>query len=136
MSPSTPDPLVSTAWLAEHLGHPTLRVVDAGYFVPGGIEPARAQFAEAHVPGAQFFDINAAADVSNPKDHAFPSAEVFAAYVSQLGIGNGHRIVAYDHMGGACAAARVWFMFRAFGHTNVSVLSGGRTAWLREQRAV
>jgi len=39
-------------------------------------------------------------------------------------------------MGGACAAARVWFLFRAFGHSQVSVLSGGRSAWLAEQRPV
>ena len=136
MSTIPAEPLVSTAWLAEHLNHPGMRIVDASYFVPGGIEPARKQFLESHIPGAQFFDINKVANETNPKDHAFPSAEVFAARMGELGIGNGHRVIAYDHMGGACAAARVWFLFRAFGHPNVSVLSGGRTAWLKEERPV
>ena len=136
MSTIESDALVSTAWLAEHLDHPGLRIVDASYFVPGGVEPARQQFFAAHVPGAQFFDINHVADETNPKDHAFPDAAVFAERVGALGIGNGHRVIAYDHMGGACAAARVWFLFRAFGHNNVSVLSGGRAAWLKEARPV
>ncbi|TAL01194.1 MAG: sulfurtransferase [Rhodospirillaceae bacterium] len=136
MDPHNTDALVTTGWLAEHMGHPGLRIVDASYFVPGGVAPARDQFLDAHIPGAQFFDINAVADSSNPKEHAFPSADVFAARVGELGIGNGHRVIAYDHMGGACAAARVWFLFRAFGHPQVSVLSGGRSAWLAEKRPV
>ncbi len=136
MSAVESDALVTTAWLAEHLDHPGLRIVDASYFVPGGVEPARAQFQEAHIPGAQFFDINHVADETNPKDHAFPDEDRFAKRVGAMGIGNGHRIIAYDHQGGACAAARVWFLFRAFGHTQVSVLSGGRAAWLKEGRAV
>jgi thiosulfate/3-mercaptopyruvate sulfurtransferase len=133
---SATEPLVSTAWLQERLSDPQVRIVDASYFVPGGIPPAQAQFAEAHIPGAQFFDINRVADDTKPKDHAFPDAAVFAARVGELGIGNAHHVVAYDHMGGACAAARVWFMFRAFGHDKVSVLSGGRGAWLKEGRPV
>lgn len=134
MSNANTDALVTTGWLAEHIDHPGLRIIDASYFVPGGVAPARQQFQEAHIPGSQFFDINEVADISNPKEHAFPSAEVFASKVGELGIGNGHRVIAYDHMGGACAAARVWFMFRAFGHTEISVLDGGRAAWIREGR--
>jgi thiosulfate/3-mercaptopyruvate sulfurtransferase len=134
MSTVSTDALVTTEWLAEHIEHPGLRIVDASYFVPGGVPPARQQFLQGHIPGAQFFDVNAIADVSNPKEHAFPSAAVFAAKMGELGINNGHRVIAYDHLGGACAAARVWFMCRAFGHMEVSVLSGGRAAWLRENR--
>jgi thiosulfate/3-mercaptopyruvate sulfurtransferase len=124
-----PDALVSVAWLAERLNNPQIKIVDASYFVPGGIEPARKQYAEGHIPGAVFFDINAAADKTKSKEHAFPSAGIFAEYVGSLGISNDDFIVAYDHMGGALAAARVWFMFRAFGHAKVAVLDGGRTAW-------
>ena len=126
--------LVSTDWLAHHLNDPGVKILDASYFVPGGVEPARQQYAEGHIPGAIFFDINAVADTTNPKDHAFPSAAVFAEKVGALGIGNDDVIVAYDHLGGTCAAARVWFMFRAFGHQRVSVLNGGRTKWSAEGR--
>lgn len=128
------DAMVSTGWLAARLTAPDIRVVDAAYFVPGGTEPARKQYAEGHIPGAAFFDINDIADPKGTKDHAFPPADIFAAKVGALGIGNGHHVIAYDHMGGACAAARVWWMFRYFGHESVSVLDGGLGKWKAEGR--
>lgn len=128
--------LVDTAWLAAHLDDPNVRILDASYFVPGGIEPARKQYDEGHIPGAIFFDINDVAEPGGTKDHTFPSAGVFANKVGALGICNDHHVVAYDHLGGTCAAARVWFMFRAFGHTRVSILDGGRTKWSAEGRAM
>lgn len=126
--------LVDTAWLADHLKDANLRILDASYFVPGGIAPALEQYNAGHIPGAQFFNINDVADPNGKKEHAFPSAEIFAAKVGALGIGNAHHIVVYDHLGGALAAARVWFMFKTFGHDKVSVLDGGRTKWLAENR--
>jgi thiosulfate/3-mercaptopyruvate sulfurtransferase len=126
--------LADPAWLAGALGAPALRILDASYFVPGGIPPALAQYRAGHIPGAQFFDINAVADPDGRKEHAFPSAAVFAQKVGAMGIGNQHHVVVYDHMGGALAAARVWFMFRAFGHDGVSVLDGGWTEWLAAGR--
>jgi thiosulfate/3-mercaptopyruvate sulfurtransferase len=130
-----PNALVDTDWLAQHLSDPKIKIVDASYFVPGGIEPARHQYMDGHIPGAIFFDINAVADVAKSKDHTFPSAAIFAEKVGALGIGNDDVVIAYDHLGGTCAAARVWFMFRAFGHNNVAVLDGGRTKWAAENRA-
>lgn len=130
------DALVSTEWLAESLRDPNVRIVDATYIVPGGVEKARQFYAEAHVPGAVFFDINAFADASKPKEHAYPTAAIFAANAGRIGIGNQHHVIAYDRLGGTCAAARAWFMFRAFGHDRVSVLNGGLGKWLAESRAV
>jgi thiosulfate/3-mercaptopyruvate sulfurtransferase len=128
------DALVSTAWLAQHLTDPGLRLIEASYFVPGGIEKARGLYAESHIPGAAFFDINVFADTSQAKDHTFPTAAIFAARAGELGLKNTDRIVAYDRLGGTCAAARAWFMFRAFGHENVAVLDGGFAKWEAEQR--
>lgn len=128
--------LVDTSWLGDHLSDPNIRILDASYFVPGGIAPALAQYRAAHIPGAIFFDINDVADPAGKKEHAFPPADVFAAKVGALGIGNHHHVVIYDHLGGALAAARVWFMFHAFGHDKVSVLDGGRDTWLKDGRAM
>lgn len=133
---ATTDALVSTGWLAARLNAPGIRIVDASYFVPGGIEPAKKQFSEGHIPGAVFFDINDVADPAGQKDHSFPTAEIFAAKVGALGIGNDDHVIAYDYMGGACAAARVWWMFRYFGHEAVSVLDGGLGKWKAESRPV
>lgn len=126
--------LVDTAWLGDHLKDPSLRILDASYFVPGGIAPALEQYRAAHIPGAIFFNINDVADPNGKKEHTFPAAGLFAAKAGALGIGNNHHVVVYDHLGGALAAARVWFMFKAFGHDKVSVLDGGRTKWLAEGR--
>ena len=130
------DALVSTQWLAVRLNDPSILIVDASYFVPGGIVPAKAQFAEGHLPGAYFFDINDVADPNGRKDHTFPTAAIFAAKVGALGITNAHHIIAYDYMGGACAGARVWWVFRHFGHDKVSVLDGGLKKWKAENRAL
>ena len=67
---------------------------------------------------------------------AVATAAIFAAKVGALGITNAHHIIAYDYMGGACAAARVWWMFRHFGHEKVSVLDGGLKKWKAENRAL
>lgn len=136
MSYELPDAVISTEWLASRLSAPDIRIVDASYFVPGGIEPAKKQYSEGHIPGAQFFDINEVADPSGKKDHTFPTADIFAAKIGALGIGNRHHVIAYDHMGGACAAARVWWMFRHFGHTSVAVLDGGLKKWKSEGRTL
>jgi len=130
------DAVVSTEWLAAHLTDPGIVIVDASYFVPGGIDPAKKQFAEGHIPGARFFDINDIAEPTGKKDHAFPTEPTFAAKIGALGIANHHHVIAYDHMGGACAAARVWWMFRHFGHDRVSVLNGGLSKWKSEGRPI
>jgi thiosulfate/3-mercaptopyruvate sulfurtransferase len=134
MDYANPDALVSTDWLAEHLSDPRIVVVDASYFVPGGIAPAKEQYAAGHIPGAVFFDINDIADPDADQDHTMPTSAVFNAKVGALGISNDTHVVAYDAMGGGCAAARVWWMFRAFGHAPVSVLDGGLGKWKTENR--
>ncbi|MSO72910.1 MAG: sulfurtransferase [Rhodospirillaceae bacterium] len=134
MSKFVADVLVSTEWLAANLQEPNIRIIDASYFVPGGVEKARQLYAEDHIPGAAFFDINAFADLSKPKEHAFPTAAIFADKAGKLGISNQDHVIAYDRLGGTCAAARAWFMFRAFGHDKVSVLDGGQTKWAGENR--
>lgn len=130
------DALVSTEWLAAHLEDETVVVVDASFFVPGGTAPAREQYTAGHIPGAVFFDINDIADPKASQDHTVPSAILFSVKVGALGIDNQTHVIAYDAMGGGCAAARVWWMFHAYGHTNVSVLDGGLTKWNTENRAL
>ena len=90
----------------------------------------------AHVPGAVRFDIDDIAEKNTDLPHMLPDAETFAAKVGALGIGDADRVIAYDSHGGAAAAARVWWMFRVFGHDNVSVLSGGFKKWQAEGRAL
>src|SRR6266705_2797958 len=69
---------------------------------------ARAEFAQAHIPGAVFFDIDAIADRRSPLPHMLPRAAEFARGVAALGIGDGDRVIVYDS-GGVVSAARVWW---------------------------
>ncbi|WP_225773390.1 3-mercaptopyruvate sulfurtransferase [Inquilinus sp. Marseille-Q2685] len=129
--------IVSTAWLADHLDDPDVRVVDATYHLPGTNRDAAAEFAEAHIPGAVFFDVD---DIAAPESkapgglpHMLPPPKLFAERMAALGIGNDSFVVCYD-VHGLMSAARAWWMLRAFGHDGVAVLDGGLPAWKAEGR--
>ena len=131
----TPRDLVTTDWLAAHLGDPDLRVVDGSWHMPQAKRDPAKEFVEAHLPGAVFFDIDRIADTSSPLPHMLPSPEVFANAVGALGIGDGDRVVVYDSRN-VVSAARVWWTFRVFGHDAVAVLDGGLPKWRAEGRPV
>ena len=128
-------PLVSTTWLADHLGRRNVRVVDGSWHMPQLNRDARAEFTEAHIPGAVFFDIDAIADRGSPLPHMLPRAPEFAREVGSLGIGARDRVIVYDSRG-VVSAARVWWTFRAFGHDAVAVLDGGFPRWRAEGRPI
>jgi thiosulfate/3-mercaptopyruvate sulfurtransferase len=133
MTYSNSDALVSTEWLAAHLDAPDIRVVDGSFKMPGVKPTAKEDYLQRHIPGAVFFDIDEIADDSNPLPHMLPSPEKFSARVRKLGLGDGNRIVVYDQHG-LMSAARVWWMFRVFGHRDVAVLDGGLPKWIAEGR--
>ena len=127
------DALVSTAWLAERLNAPDIRVVDATYYLPAEKKDALAGYQAGHIPGAVFFPIDEIADTTSPLPHMLPSPEKFSSKVRKLGLGDGVRIVVYDQRG-IFSAPRVWWTFRAFGHRDVAVLDGGLPKWIAEGR--
>jgi thiosulfate/3-mercaptopyruvate sulfurtransferase len=129
------DALVSTQWLAAHLDDPSVRILDGSFHVPGSGRDAGAEYRRGHIPGAQFFDIDGIRDESADLPHMLPSADVFAAHVGALGIGNDDHVVIYDAPGSA-GSSRVWWTFRVFGHRRVSVLDGGLGKWTAEGRPV
>ncbi|MGQ0661901.1 3-mercaptopyruvate sulfurtransferase [Sphingosinicella sp.] len=127
------DSLVSTEWLAEELGAPDLRVVDATFFLPTDNRDPKAEYVAAHIPGAVFFDIAEIADLDNPLPHMLPDETKFASRMQTLGIGDGNRIVVYDNSP-LHTAARAWWMLKAFGAHLVAVLDGGFQKWMAEGR--
>lgn len=130
-----PDALVSPAWLAARLGNPAVKVLDGSFYPPGTGRSAEADYREARIPGALRFDIDAVAASDTGLPHMLPEAERFAALVGALGIGNDDQVVAYDGFG-LLSAARVWWMFRVFGHRAVAVLDGGLPKWRAEGHPV
>jgi len=129
------DPIVTTDWLAEHLGDADLRIVDASWFFPHEGVEAAAAFEQAHIPGAAFFDIDAVADQDTALPHMLPTPHVFAEEVGAIGIGNDSTVVVYDQIG-LRSAARLWWTFRVMGHDRVFVLDGGLPKWRAEGRAI
>ena len=133
MPDSDPTLLVSTEWLAERLSAPDIRILDASWHMPDTGRDAEAEYRAAHIPGARFFDIDRVADAGAALPHMLPPIEKFVSTVRRMGLGDGHRVVVYDQAG-LYSAARVWWMFRVFGHQDVAVLDGGLPKWLAEGR--
>ena len=120
--------LISVAELAAALDDPDLRIADVRWSlaVPAA---GRVAYAAAHLPGAVFVDLDTVltAPVGAGR-HPLPDPATFAAALGALGIGRGHRIVAYDDAGGT-VAARLWWMLDALGQAGAAVLDGGIDAW-------
>jgi thiosulfate/3-mercaptopyruvate sulfurtransferase len=132
------DALVSTDWLAAHLGDPDLRIVDVRWYLDPS-KRGRDAYLQGHLPGAVFLDMDA--DLSAPGGgrgkpagrHPWPPAEQVARVMGAAGIGRGVRVVAYDDQAGAIAA-RLWYLLRAHGHDDAAVLDGGLAKWIAEGR--
>ena len=135
MSADDPKILVSTEWLAAHLKDPDLRVLDGTTFLPGTSRDARAEYEAGHIPGARFFDIDEVSDHRSELPHMAPSPEKFMSRLRDLGVGDGHQVVVYDGHG-LFSAARVWWLFRLMGKTDVAVLDGGLPKWQAEGREI
>jgi thiosulfate/3-mercaptopyruvate sulfurtransferase len=135
MPPASATGLVSTQWLAEHRDAPDVKVADATWFLPTLERDARAEYAQAHIPGAVYFDIDDIADDQSALPHMLPSPVKFSSRMRKLGLGDGTRIVVYDN-NRYSASARAWWMLRLFGHPDVAVLDGGLAKWRAEGRPV
>lgn len=138
--------LVSTAWLEENLEADGLRILDATVVLDIDTWEAntgRRTYDSEHIPGASFIDLieelsDTSADADLPRGvraYKLPSAEQFAEAISAYGIDNDTDVVTYDTTGGMWAA-RLWWMFRVFGHDRVAVLDGGWGKWKAEGRPV
>ncbi|HWY60917.1 MAG TPA: 3-mercaptopyruvate sulfurtransferase [Rhizomicrobium sp.] len=125
--------LVSTEWLAAHLGE--VRLLDASWYMPADQRDAKAEFAAGHIPGAVFYDLDALSDPSSGLPHMMTAPDIFGRDVGALGVGDDDTVVAYDGAG-LFSAARVWWMLRAMGHDKVFALDGGLPKWKAENRAL
>ncbi len=121
-------PLVDCEWLYSTLNRKDTVVLDATFFLPRQHRIAPAEYRQAHIPGALFFDIDRVADLSSPLPHTLPSADDFARAVGSMGIDNRSQVIVYDD-NAFFASARAWWMFRVFGHERVYVLDGGLKRW-------
>jgi thiosulfate/3-mercaptopyruvate sulfurtransferase len=123
-----PGDLVSTDWLAANLAAPNIAVLDCSWHLPAAKRDALAEYLAEHIPGALFCDLDQISDHDSALPHMLPAPTDFAVDVGAMGIGNDTQVICYD-AAGLFSAARVWWMFKVFGHGSVSVLDGGLPRW-------
>jgi thiosulfate/3-mercaptopyruvate sulfurtransferase len=119
-----PDLLAEPEWLAAQVAADNLVIVDCAF--------DSSEYARAHIPGARIRPghcyVKTIGEDGEP-GLFLPSPEEFAKLSQDLGIGPDTTIVAYDSWG-SHFAARLWWVFAAYGHHNVRVLNGGWQAWV------
>ncbi|WP_045760822.1 sulfurtransferase [Xanthomonas albilineans] len=131
--------LVAAPALAAALDHPDLRIVDARFAPAALLDPSAADvmrqaYAQAHLPGAVYADLNTdLSDLRRPGlgRHPLPEDAVFAGTLGRWGIAPHTQVVVYDAADGSMAAARLWWMLGLLGHRRVAVLDGGLAEWRR-----
>ncbi|NIY94490.1 sulfurtransferase [Vibrio diazotrophicus] len=120
-------PLVSPEWLVERLEDSRLVILDSSleFQIPSESEKDWVN----RIPNARRFDYDKEfCDIDSSLPHMMPSEERFNHLAQELGINNDSIIVVYDNSG-TFASPRAWWMFKAFGHSQVYILNGGLTEW-------
>lgn len=139
-----PEQIVSTAWLAEHLSDPDLRVFDCTTYLlyetgtgrPYRVESGRADYDRGHIPGSAFIDLQAdLSDASAKTNFMMLPIEALSRRFAALGVGDRTRVVLYSRKAMQWAT-RVWWMLRAVGFDNAAILDGGYDKWAAEGRPV
>ena len=121
--------LIEIDWLKENLNDPQIKIIDGTLHMPTSGLNAFEIFKEKHIPNALFIDLEEISNQNSNLPHMMPDNDYFSKKISSLGINNNDHLVIYD-MYGMFSAARIWFMFKAFGHEKVSILNGGFPAWI------
>ncbi|MBW9061936.1 3-mercaptopyruvate sulfurtransferase [Rhizobium herbae] len=125
--------VVSADWLEQRLNDPTVKIIDASWYLPAQKRDPKAEYAAAHIPGAVFYDQDVIADLTSGLPHTIPSPAAFADAVGKLGVSETDTIVVYDGPG-IFTAPRVWWLLRTMGARSVFVLDGGMDGWKAEGR--
>ena len=118
-----PEALVSTAWLAEHLDDPTIRIAESDEDV--------LLYDTGHIPGA--FKIDWHADLNDPLVRDYVSREQFQELLRSRNIDDSTTVIFYGDKNNWWAAYAFW-VFQLFGFTNAKLLDGGRLKWEQEGR--
>ena len=118
-----PEVLVSTAWVAEHLEDPGVRIVESNE------DPL--VYPSGHIPGA--VEIDWTRDLNDPLQRDYIESSGFASLMSRMGITPDTTVVLYGDKNNWWAAYAFW-VFQLFGHTNVRLMDGGRLSWEQEGR--
>ena len=120
-----PDRLVTTAWLAEHLGSDGLVVVESDEDV--------LLYDTGHIPGAVKVDWHT--ELNDPVTRDYVDGARFAEICGERGITRDTTVVFYGDRNNWWATYALW-VFSLFGHADVRILDGGRAKWVAENREI
>src|SRR5215218_5483506 len=115
--------LVTTEWLAEHLG-------DDGIVV-GEVDENPDLYDEGHIPGA--VKLHWRDDLQDPVERDVVDRATFEQLLGARGIGNDTTVVLYGDKNNWFAAYAYWYL-KVYGHQDVRILDGGRQKWIDEAR--
>lgn len=118
-----PEALVETAWVAEHLNDPTVRLVESN-------EDALL-YETGHIPGA--VKVDWFTTLQDPVRRDFLSQDGFEKLCSSLGIGNETTVIFYGDKNNWFACYAFW-LFSYYGHEHLRIMNGGRQKWVKEGR--
>src|SRR5918997_822758 len=115
--------LVTTEWLADHLGDASLVVAE--------VDENPDLYDEGHIPGA--VKLHWRDDLQDPVERDLVDRETFERILGERGIGNDTTVVLYGDKNNWFAAYAYWYL-KTYGHQDVRILDGGRRKWIDEGR--
>jgi thiosulfate/3-mercaptopyruvate sulfurtransferase len=116
-----PEVLVDTAWVAEHLNDPNVRIVESNEDI--------LLYDQGHIPGA--IKIDWVADLNDQVVRDYLDREHFEQLLSAKGIGNDTTVVFYGDKNNWWATYALW-VFKLYGHKDARIMNGGRAKWIAE----
>ena len=117
------DVLVSTAWLAEHLGDPGVVVAE--------LDEKPELYDEGHIPGA--VKLHWRDDLQDPVERDLVDKQSFERLMGERGIAHDTTVVLYGDRNNWFAAFAYWYL-KIYGHEDVRIVDGGRQKWIDEGR--
>lgn len=130
--------IITVEELGFHIDDPEWVIVDSRFKLTDP-DQGRRDYQTAHIPGAVYAhlddDLSGAVIQGVTGRHPLPSVDKASEVFSRFGIDSHIQVVAYDDVGGALAASRVWWLLRWLGHDAVAVLDGGWQYWVKKGNA-
>ena len=123
MSAETTDVLVTTDWLAEHLGDPAIVVAE--------VDENPDLYEDGHIPGA--VKLHWREDLQHSTVRDVITRAQFERLMAERGISNETTVVLYGDKNNWFAAYAYWYL-KVYGHGDVRLLEGGRQKWIDEGR--
>jgi thiosulfate/3-mercaptopyruvate sulfurtransferase len=129
--------LITTHELQAYLDDPNWVIIDCRFQLKD-LEYGHRAYEQTHIAGAVYAhlnnDLSGRILIGKTGRHPLATIESAARKFSAWGINTDTQVVAYDDVGGALAAARLWWMLRWLGHDQSAVLDGGWLKWQKEGR--